>query len=124
MAELEHYLVTAPIDGVVNRLDVHAGMVSRPGTTIWGEVLDIKDVDVRCELTPGQTASVKIGDAVDVLTADAATLLGTGRLVFVGLVATTDGAKFPALVRMASSNGKLRCEIPVQLRFGAARKSQ
>jgi RND family efflux transporter MFP subunit len=124
MAELEHYVVSAPIDGVVNRLEVHPGMVSRPGTTVWGEVLDIKEMDVRCQLTVGQTDYVKIGDTVDVLAAESAAFLGTGRLVFIGLVATAENGKFPALVRLPNSNGKLRCEIPVQLRFNQVRKSR
>ncbi len=38
-AELEHYTVTAPIDGVVTWLNVVPGMVSRPGTTVWGKYL-------------------------------------------------------------------------------------
>jgi RND family efflux transporter MFP subunit len=123
MAELEHYVVSAPIDGVVNRLEVHPGMVSRPGTSIWGEVLDIKDMDVRCQLMVGQTDNVKIGDPVEVLGADSAAFLGTGRLVFVGLVATADNGMFPALVRLTNPNGKLRCGVAVQLRFNQARKN-
>ena len=67
MAELEHYLVDAPIDGVINRLEVYPGMVSRPGTTIWGEILDISELDVRCQLTASQADVVKIGDEVEVL---------------------------------------------------------
>jgi RND family efflux transporter MFP subunit len=35
-AELEHYTVTALVDGVVSWLDVYPGMVSRPGTPVWG----------------------------------------------------------------------------------------
>src|SRR5207245_6946128 len=66
MAELEHYIVSAPIDGIVNRLEVHPGMVSRPGTTNWGEVLDIKEMDVRCQLTLGQADLGKTGDEVEV----------------------------------------------------------
>ena len=40
VAELEHYEVQAMMDGVVSWLDVHLGTVSRPGTTVWGEILD------------------------------------------------------------------------------------
>ena len=29
-------------------------MVSRPGTTVWGEILDLSEIDVRCELTAEQ----------------------------------------------------------------------
>jgi multidrug efflux pump subunit AcrA (membrane-fusion protein) len=61
-AELEHYAVTAPIDGVVSWLDVYPGTVSRPGTTVWGEVLDLSELDVQCDLPPGQAARVGVGD--------------------------------------------------------------
>src|SRR5262249_17849585 len=40
-AELEHYTVTAAIEGVVSELDVCPGTVSRPGTSVWGEILDL-----------------------------------------------------------------------------------
>src|SRR5262249_32249527 len=62
-AELEHYVVEAAIDGVVSWLDVHLGMVSRPGTTVWGEILDLSEIDVRCEVTPDQADQVAIGQA-------------------------------------------------------------
>jgi RND family efflux transporter MFP subunit len=49
-SELEHYVVTALIDGLVSSLDVYPGTVSRPGTTVWGEILDLGEIDVRCEV--------------------------------------------------------------------------
>jgi RND family efflux transporter MFP subunit len=123
MAELEHYVVSAPIDGVVNRLEVHPGMVSRPGTTVWGEILDIRELNVRCQLTSGQADSVKVGDTVEVLTADLLTTHGTGRVIFIGLSANAETGKIPALVRIANPDGRLRCEVPVQLRFSPNRRS-
>jgi multidrug resistance efflux pump len=65
-AELEHYEVKAQIDGVVSWLQVHPGMVSRPGTTIWGEILDLREVDVRCELTLEQLERVGIGQSAEI----------------------------------------------------------
>ena len=52
-AELEHYTVTAPIDGVVSWLDVHPGTVSRPGTTVWGEILDLSELEFISSLMIG-----------------------------------------------------------------------
>jgi RND family efflux transporter MFP subunit len=117
VAELEHYVVSAPVDGIVNRLQVHPGMVSRPGTTVWGEVLDIKEIDVRCKLTADQADAVKVGDEVEVLTHNSTTSHGSGRLVFIGLEANPQDGKIPALVRLANPQSKLRCEIPVKIRF-------
>jgi len=123
-AELEHYLITAPIAGVVNRLEVNPGMVSRPGTTVWGEILDIKELDVRCQLTFDQVEIVKTGDEVEVLGRDGVKSHGHGRIVFIGLSANKDTDKVPVLVRVANPDAKLRCEIPVQVRFFPPAKKQ
>jgi multidrug resistance efflux pump len=65
-AELEHFSVVAVIDGIVSRLEVYPGLVSRPGTAIWGEIVDLHELDVRCELTPEQADEVKLGREVEV----------------------------------------------------------
>ncbi len=124
MAELEHYTVEAPIDGVINRLDVHPGMVSRPGTTVWGEILDLREIDVRVQLSLAQVEMIKIGDEAEVLKDKSNQIYGTGKVVFIGLQASADNGKIPALVRVANPDGKLRCEVPVQVRFPHDRKAQ
>jgi hypothetical protein len=58
---------------------------------------------------------------VEVLSADLTKRHGNGQVVFIGLQASVDG-KLPAL-RLANPERKLRCEIPVQLRFSLARKN-
>jgi RND family efflux transporter MFP subunit len=118
MAELEHYLIAAPIDGIVNRLDVRLGMVSRPGTTEWGEILDLREIDVRLDIPIGQIDKVKVGDQVKVMSSDLKTSHGAGRIVFLGLIAKS--GQVPALVRLANEDGKLRCEIPVNVHFSGA----
>ncbi len=124
MAELEHYTVEAPIDGVINRLDVHPGMVSRPGTTVWGEILDLREIDVRIQLSLAQVEIVKNGDEVEVLKDKSNQIYRTGKVVFIGLQANADNGKIPALVRLANPDGKLRCEVPVQVRFPHDSKAQ
>jgi RND family efflux transporter MFP subunit len=114
-AELEHYTIVSPIDGVVNRLDVYVGMVSRPGTTIWGEILDLSEIDVRCELSPDQAAQVSIGQSAEVRTVKDKAVLGVGKVVFVGLAADRATGLVPAVVRLANSEWKVRSEIPVQV---------
>ena len=32
------------------RRSCRVGVVSRPDTTVWGEVLDLSEIDVRCEV--------------------------------------------------------------------------
>jgi RND family efflux transporter MFP subunit len=113
-AELEHYFVEAPIDGVVNWLNVNVGTVSRPGTTVWGEVLDLSEIDVRCELPAADADRVTVGQAAEVE--------GTaGKVVFVGLEADRASGTVPVLVRLPNKGGRLRCGVSAQVRFPEAR---
>jgi RND family efflux transporter MFP subunit len=113
-AELEHFVVVAPIDGTVSRLEVYPGTVSRPGTTVWGEILDLSEIDVRCDLAPEQLDQLAIGQAALVRTqgGDA-----EGRVVFIGLAAEKSTGLVPVLVRLANPKARLRCEVAVQVRF-------
>jgi RND family efflux transporter MFP subunit len=136
--ELGHYTVEAPIDGIVNRLDVYLGTVSRPGTTIWGEILDLSEIDVACQLSLSQVEKLEagqkskllaengmryFGQEADVLHKETAAKLGTGVVVFIGLEADANG-NLPALVRFDNPDYKLRCEVPVQLRFTGTRNDK
>jgi RND family efflux transporter MFP subunit len=119
-AELEHYVVTAPIGGVISWLDVHPGMVSRPGTTVWGEILDLSEIDVRCELTAEQADRVSVGQAAEVRPSGKKEGGVTGRVVFVGITADQGSGLVPVVVRLPNANGRLRCGVPVQVRFNGA----
>jgi multidrug efflux system membrane fusion protein len=116
-AELEHYTIVAMIDGVVSRLDVHLGTVSRPGTTIWGEILDLSEIGVRCEVTveqadllaPGQVAEIRFGAKQE--------LIGTAKIVTVGITAEPTTGTIAVVVRLANEQGRLRCGVPVRVKF-------
>ena len=116
-AELEHYTVTAPIDGVIAWLEVHPGMVSRPGTTVWGEIMDLTEVDVRCELTPEQADTVAVGQAAEIRMNKRREVFGMGRITFVGISADRVSGLVPVTVRVPNPKGRLRCETSVQVRF-------
>jgi RND family efflux transporter MFP subunit len=116
-AELEHFSVGAVIDGVVSRLDVYPGLVSRPGTAIWGEIVDLRELDVRCELTPEQADEVLLGRDVDVRAAAGEHPLPAARVVFIGPVADPKTGLVPVLVRLSNSEERLRCGVPVTVRF-------
>jgi RND family efflux transporter MFP subunit len=118
-AELEHYTVVAAIDGIVAWLDVHPGMVSRPGTTLWGEILDLGELDVRCELTPEQADRVAVGQSAEVLLPGPGTS-AAGRVSFVSIAADAASGKVPACVRVANPEGRLRCGVPLRVRFAEA----
>jgi multidrug efflux system membrane fusion protein len=119
-AELEHYTVAASIDGIVSRWEVYRGMVSRPGTTVWGEILNLDEIDVCCQLALGQLDCLKVGQTAEVLSADSTKLYGTAKVEFIGLEADRDSGKVPVLVRLANPEGALRCQVPVQVRFFAS----
>jgi membrane fusion protein (multidrug efflux system) len=116
-AELEHFVVVAPIDGVVNRLDVYQGTVSRPGTTVWGEILDLSEIDVGCDVAPEQLDQLAVGQSALVRSNDKTSFSGKGQIVFIGLSADKSTGLVPVLVRLPNPEGRLRCEIAVQVRF-------
>jgi HlyD family secretion protein len=117
-AELEHYTVTAPLDGVVSWLDVHPGTVSRPGTTVWGEILDLSEIDVQCDLTPQQVGQVGVGDRAVVRQGEGPESRWEGRVVFVGVAADPRSGRVPVRVRLANPGGRLRCYAEVVVAFG------
>jgi HlyD family secretion protein len=116
-AELEHYTVTAPIDGVVSWLDVHPGTVSRPGTSVWGEILDLSEIDVQCDLSPGQAGRVRLGEGAVVRQGEGAEAM-RGRVAFVGVAADPRSGRVPVWVRVANPGGRLRCYTEVVVSFG------
>jgi RND family efflux transporter MFP subunit len=119
-AELEHYTVTAPIDGVVTWLDVVPGTVSRPGTTVWGEILDLSEIDVACEVTADRADRLSLGQAVEVRREGQPQTLWVGEVVFVGPAADERTGLVPLRVRVKSAGGRLRCHIEVKVRFSSA----
>jgi RND family efflux transporter MFP subunit len=120
LAELEHYTVNAAIDGVVAWLDVYPGTVSRPGTTLWGEIIDLREIDVRCELTPDQADRVAVGRQAEVLANGSGARLGVGRVTFVGVAADPNSGLVPVLVHFDNLGERLRCDVPVKVRFHEA----
>jgi membrane fusion protein, multidrug efflux system len=138
-AELEHFSVGAGIEGVVSWLDVYPGFVSRPGTSVWGEIVDLRELDVRCELTPEQADELSLGQAAEVRAAEVHTAetvprtsaaaqhpsstaqrLQGARIVFIGPVADAKSGLVPVLVRLPNPEQRLRCGVPVSVRFTSA----
>jgi RND family efflux transporter MFP subunit len=119
-AELEHFSVGASIEGVVSSLDVYPGLVSRPGTSVWGEIVDLRELDVQCELSPQQADDVALGQEVNLWVTDTERPLPRGRLIFIGPVADRKSGLVPVLVRLQNPDQRLRCGVSVSLRFPAA----
>jgi multidrug resistance efflux pump len=125
VAELEHYTLSAPIDGVISWLDVNVGAAARPGTLVWGEILDLREVDVCCELTPEQLDGVSLGQAAEVspmqsscsLTLKSEVSRCIGRVVFVGIAGDQKTGRVPVRIRLTNPDGRLRCYVTVRVRF-------
>jgi multidrug efflux pump subunit AcrA (membrane-fusion protein) len=116
-AELEHYTVVSQIDGVVSSLDVHLGMVSRPGTTDWGEILDLSVIDVRCEVSPEVADTLRTGQTAEVRANGRSTGGSSGKIAFIGIAADPKTGRIPVLVRLDNPEGRLRCYVDVKVRF-------
>jgi multidrug resistance efflux pump len=116
-AELEHYTVTAAIDGVVSWLGVNPGAVPRPGVAVWGEILDLREIDVRCDLAPEQADRVTVGQAAEVRRNGKRDERWEGRVAYVGIAADQQTGRVPVLVRLTDAKERLRCYVPVEVRF-------
>jgi len=116
MAELEHYTVQAALDGVITRLDVNVGMVSRPGTTSWGEILDLREIDVRCDLTPRQVEQLAVGQKAEITIPGDPDRRWQGAISSIGLSANQTG-RIPVLIRVANPQETLRSNVEVKVRW-------
>jgi RND family efflux transporter MFP subunit len=114
-SELKLYSVTAPIDGEVAWLDVSPGTVSWPGSLIWGEIVDLRELDVRCELPPPQAEQVVAGRPAQVWLDGKPQASGSGKVVAVGKVADRNTGLIPVTVRLANPEERLRAEVAVTI---------
>jgi cobalt-zinc-cadmium efflux system membrane fusion protein len=116
-AELEHYTLTAPMDGVIAWLTVVPGQVSRPGTTVWGQILDLSEIDVRCDLPPAQVDRLALGQNAEVILNGNGDVKLVGKVVTIGIAAEPKTGLVPVLVRLDNKAGKLRCYVDVKVRL-------
>ncbi|MBS0208645.1 MAG: efflux RND transporter periplasmic adaptor subunit [Planctomycetes bacterium] len=115
-AELEHYVVYASIDGIVCWLDVTPGTVSRAGTKVWGELVDLREVDVQVELTPKQLSQVDLSQPIEVRLGELGTVW-PAQFVFAAPAANRTSGKIPVTLRVKNSGEPLRCHLPVTVEF-------
>jgi multidrug resistance efflux pump len=116
-AELEHYTVVAPIDGIISWLDVNLGTVSRPGTTVWGEILDLSEIDVRCEVSSAKADRLRLGQTAEVYLTDEHGPHVSGKVALISIAADPKTGLVPVVVRLPHPDGRLRCCVPVKVRF-------
>jgi RND family efflux transporter MFP subunit len=116
-SELKLYTLTASIDGEIAWLDVSPGTVTWPGSLIWGEIIDLRELDIRCELTPVQIERIALGQPADIWLDGKAEAAATGKIVFIGKSANRNTGFVPVVVRVANVQARLRAEVAVKVRF-------
>src|SRR5262249_30089738 len=115
--DLEHFTVTAGVDGVVASLSVTPGTVSEVGTSVWGEIIDPSVVDVRCDLTPPQADRVREGQPAEVFLEGQAGTAWKARVEVIGVAADRATGLVPVLLRLENSDRPPRCYVEVKVRF-------
>jgi Barrel-sandwich domain of CusB or HlyD membrane-fusion len=101
-------------------LEVYPGIVSQPGTSLWGEILDLREIDVGCEVPPLQADSVVLDQTVEVVHQGPMPRRFTGRVAMVGRAADPHTGRVPVLVRIADAEERLRSNVDVVVRFVAS----
>jgi RND family efflux transporter MFP subunit len=118
--ELEFYAIKAPLDGTVAWLEAYPGVVAWPGSSVWGDVVDLKVLDVHCDLTAAQAEGLEVGRQADVAPAKGRGTYGVGKVVFVGNVADRRTGLVPVVLRLANPRERVRAGVAVAARFRAA----
>jgi RND family efflux transporter MFP subunit len=120
-AELKLYTVTATSDGEIAWLDVSPGTVSWPGAMMWGEIVDLRELDIRCDLLPILAEQVAVGQPAEVALDGKSQPAGTGKVVFVGKAADRNTGFVPVVIRMPNPQAQLRAEVAVKVRIQTAK---
>jgi hypothetical protein len=107
------------LDGVIAWLDVCPGMVSRPGTSVWGEILDLNEIDVRCDVLPPQADRIAAGQTAQVQPSPKGDF-ENAKVIYVGIAADKATGRVPVVVRMTNAKARLRCDIETTVRFTVA----
>ncbi len=120
-SELKLYNVAAAIDGEIAWLDVSPGTVSWPGAMMWGEILDLREIEIQCDLAPFLAEQVAVGQAAEIALDGKAEAAATGKVVLIGKVAERNTGLVPVVIRMANPQELLRAEVAVKVRIQPAR---
>ncbi|HEX4130922.1 MAG TPA: efflux RND transporter periplasmic adaptor subunit [Pirellulales bacterium] len=118
-AELEHYTIPAAIDGVICWLEATPGSVHRAGTKVWGEIVDLREVDVRIELTPKQLNDVDFSQPIQVEQPE----LGRSwpaQFVYAAPAADRATGLVPVVLRVGEAGEPLRCHLNVTVSLALA----
>ncbi len=116
-------VIASPFEGVLQNFSVEAGEYLRPGEQI-GQLLDVDALRIRISLTDRQIVSVVRGTLTSIkVDARPGEIFG-GQVISVGGAADTLSRKFPLLVEVDNSAGRLLPGMVarVDLRLGESRE--
>jgi cobalt-zinc-cadmium efflux system membrane fusion protein len=94
---LRSYAVTAPISGVVTRRDANAG--EQTGEKVLFVVADLSSVWVELSLFPRDVAKIRVGQSVQVRSAEAA-IQGEGRIAYIAPIGASASQTVTARVML------------------------
>jgi hypothetical protein len=82
------------------------------------KILDLRQIDVQCDLTPEQADRVAVGQTAEVRPGRPESRPLTGTVVFVGAAADQGSGWVPVRVRLKDAQGRLHCYyVPVTVRW-------
>ena len=84
---------------------------------IWGEIHDLRELDIACELTPAQAERMAVGESAEVRLEGHESASAVGKVVFVGNSADRTSGLLPLLIQVPNTDERLRAEIDVRVRF-------
>jgi multidrug resistance efflux pump len=116
--QLDDYTVKAPIAGVVSWLRVDLGTILRPGTGAWGQILDVSELDVQCDVSTQQARHLAVGQKATVTAEGDDQLQVEGEVVSIGVAIDGRSGKLPVVVRVKNADGWWPCNLPVRVVFG------
>lgn len=108
--------VHSHVSGVVIELTAYPGLITRPGTTLWGEVADLKELDVRCLVTPEQASRLRPGQTARVDAPDH-TPGFEGSIVYISKSGDRFSGLLPVLVRFRNPELRVPCYVEVPVTF-------
>jgi RND family efflux transporter MFP subunit len=118
--QLKLYILTAPLDGRLGRLQVVPGQTLSPGTLVT-DIVDLdKEIDVLCFVPPHTAKRLEIGQPARIGGLDeqgaAISSAGQGKVAFIADQAEVDTGNFAVKVRFPNSQLRFKGNVTLRLR--------
>jgi membrane fusion protein (multidrug efflux system) len=105
--QLARTRITAPFDGLVNSLEFDPGAYVQPGTPI-AEIVDVSRIELTLLVSDRQIAAMQTGATVRVRVDPLGNATFAGRIARVGGAPRDDDQRYPVVVELDNTAGRLR----------------